>query len=535
MWVHYFAPLNLIWICHGGHPCEDQGFCNAVAKEEVPELGNALMQTRHKVPATKDFLREERQELIRAEAHETSEPPLSEDGFKDMTGRCCFYAADMYIRRVLADMNYEICDEGCHNGVIPFFTCTPQSTYEGLRLAIATKSIDPCPCYAPEGQCKSLGDGCPSGFYDPSAHRRRICPNSGGPAETPTTTPEPLQPTPEPEGDKLPEEGPGTPTATTTPTTTPEPLQPGPDPGEGKAPGQGPGPQPSPNSSREFIIAVDASTSVYSRGWKHHVAFIDSMMAMLTAAPEETRLMLYWFNEFIHWVAPTPSDGPVSSLSIQSSIQYGSSRSMKPRTRRRRMSTADGHRRRASTTKNQVGTFTNSSSSLTKSLHALNYTNITFPATDHGKVYEVAQQVFEVQGEPDTRKALVLITDGETWLPFKGDHKCRDMNWEADFAVKKIGHCEEANNHLCSDRNCKVDCLCGLYTAALFKDRGYELTIVGVGHQHWRGLTKSEYFKRLIETWASPHSAFYAPEMTDLPGVLPSVLAHLANPHEAHD
>jgi len=288
-------------------------------------------------------------------------------------------------------------------------------------------------------------------------------------------------------------------------------------------------PAPEPQKAREFIIAVDASTSVYSDGWKHQVAFIDSMMAMLSADPSDTKLMLYWFNEFTHWV--TPGEAPVSSLSIQSSV-HSPSEEMPTRTRRRRMTTKDGHRRRASTTKNQAGTFSTNSSALTKSLQALNYTAITFPATDHSRVYEVATEVFEAESS-NARKVLVVITDGETWLPLMGEHKCRDMNWGLEFVTKKIGNCTDTNNHLCSNRGCKPDCLCGLYTSKVFKDKGYELAVVGIAHQHYLGPEKAEYFKRLLDSWASPRDAFYAAEMEDLPGLLPSLLDHLKNPQAA--
>ena len=68
--------------------------------------------------------------------HGSGDPPLDEEGFRQASDTCCNYQMDMYIRRVLDDMDFEICDAGCHNGFTPFFSCDPARTLGNLRYEI---------------------------------------------------------------------------------------------------------------------------------------------------------------------------------------------------------------------------------------------------------------------------------------------------------------------------------------------------------------------------------------------------------------
>jgi len=107
---------------------------------------------------------------------------LTEEGFKMVSDTCCTYQMDIFVRRVLADRGYEVCDEGCHNGFTPFFSCTTKKethwTLAKLNFEIESNAKDACPCYAVQGQCQPLADSCPKGTWDPTAHRRRNCPSA---------------------------------------------------------------------------------------------------------------------------------------------------------------------------------------------------------------------------------------------------------------------------------------------------------------------------------------------------------------------
>merc|ERR1740138_400338 len=98
---------------------------------------------------------------------------------------------DMYSRKVLDEMQYEICDEGCHNGLIPFLYCGKAPALKDLRSSIVKKAGEDCACYAARGECPpgGLPQFCRDlGEFNPTWHRRRACRSNTGAAETTLVT-----------------------------------------------------------------------------------------------------------------------------------------------------------------------------------------------------------------------------------------------------------------------------------------------------------------------------------------------------------
>jgi len=128
--------------------------------------------------------------------HEESleELPLTEDGWKKATECCCEIEADKFIRRLLMEDGMEICNEGCHNGWMPFQSCQKGYTLSQLRANIRLNTVERCNCYAMDGKCQAWPEDCNSGV-DPrpkmGQHRRRRCKMS---TTTTTTVEMPITP-----------------------------------------------------------------------------------------------------------------------------------------------------------------------------------------------------------------------------------------------------------------------------------------------------------------------------------------------------
>lgn len=134
------------------------------------------------------------------EVQKTHDQPITEGGFSFIQNQCCLYTLDLYSRRVLGEMNYEICDEGCFNGFFIWFHCNFTLSLDEYRSNILENSAEKCGCFAALGECGAgLGPGgrdeCatngPAIPYYPSGHRRRRCgslPPSPPPPPGPTTT-----------------------------------------------------------------------------------------------------------------------------------------------------------------------------------------------------------------------------------------------------------------------------------------------------------------------------------------------------------
>jgi len=162
------------------HAQPDHEVCANDEAVHVPETASAMLQKSSVSSKSKldvDF--DEDKETLETE-QPISEFALTEEGFSSMQSECCLLSFDMYTRRILIDLGMEICDEGCHNGFMPFFYCGQSKTLEDYITHIKVKSEALCACYAPIGSCVSGGlpQTCldqNTGAFNAQAHRRRVC------------------------------------------------------------------------------------------------------------------------------------------------------------------------------------------------------------------------------------------------------------------------------------------------------------------------------------------------------------------------
>lgn len=225
--------------------------------------------------------------------------------------------------------------------------------------------------------------------------------------------------------------------------------------------------------SKDILIAIDASKSVTSKGWKAEIDFAVTLVEEITSFgnPNDHRLNVHWFN------ADTMPIG-------------------------------------ASGGKNSPGTFSSDGPSLVNSIGAVSYDMIRSGSTDHPQVYETAEAAFNsASSRGNAPKVLVMITDGET----HGGNRCKKLIKDTAALENKIGRCTGNQNHACYPRDCTGSkCLCGLYTAELFKDKGFKLVIAGISNQNHAKDTELGVFKKIMETSASPGEAYVAEDFEGL-------------------
>ena len=77
---------------------------------------------------------------------------LTQEAFDTIQNECCLLSFDLFTRKMLFSMGMEICDEGCHNGFIPFFYCGLSPSLQNWTEHIVKKSNELCPCYK-QGCC----------------------------------------------------------------------------------------------------------------------------------------------------------------------------------------------------------------------------------------------------------------------------------------------------------------------------------------------------------------------------------------------
>jgi hypothetical protein len=546
------------------------------------------------VSRLQDRMTEDEQDLDSIDTEKSAkEFPLTSDGFRACSDGCCYKKMDFFVRRVVEDLGYEVCDEGCHSGFLPFFTCKPSETLQSLQAAIIAKSQDGCPCYSQEGMCKPLGDACPQGFESPSSHRRRDCGKdsnairppdiedaeveedeaepvtlppvitlkpdaadvtvapmtlkpdaadvtvtppdlsrrrrtvapTAAPTDAPTNAPTDILP-PDIEDAEVEEDEaePVTlaPVITLKPdaadvTVAPMTLKPdaadvtvappdlsrrrrtvaptaAPTDAPTNAPTDAPtvAPTTAPPSlagpPKDIVLAIDASKSVTSDGWAVQSQFAAELVngLMGNGNPNQHAIVPYYFNAEANLIG-----------------QPGQ--------------------------KNAAGTWQFDASSVASAITALNYPSIREGSTDHPQVFLTAEANFNA-GRSGSPKVLVLITDGDT-------HKGNDCKKLSQSTVEaKIGKCTNGGDHVCafgrvkgSGVECDPEkCMCGVYTSSLYKDKGFQLVIVGIANQHHIGEADAGMFKKVMAAMASPGSSFYAQDFEDLLPLTPSVVSFLS-------
>jgi len=234
-------------------------------------------------------------------------------------------------------------------------------------------------------------------------------------------------------------------------------------------------------------LAIDASKSVTSDGWSVQSQFAVELVNGLigNGNPNGHAIIPYYFNDDANLIG-----------------QSGS--------------------------KNAAGAWQSDASSVMSAIERLSYPNIRAGSTDHPQVFLTAEANFN-KGRPSSDKVLVLITDGDT-------HKGKDCKRNSKSTVEaKIGKCTKGGTHVCAFGRVKgkgvecdmQKCMCGVYTSSLYKDKGFQLVIVGIANQHHIGEADAGLFKKVMAAMASPGSSFYAQNFEDLLPLTPTVLSFL--------
>lgn len=238
---------------------------------------------------------------------------------------------------------------------------------------------------------------------------------------------------------------------------------------------------------KDVFIAVDASKSVKGAGWDAQTGFLIKLIQEITAEgnPYKHHLNVHWFNQ---------NTNPIA--------QSGGA--------------------------NSVGQFGPEGQPIINAIRALDYNNIRSGATDHPQVYETASAAFKSSSaRSNTDKILIMITDGET-------HNGKDCKKHDQSAVdSKIGTCRNNQNHACYPRKCLLEkCLCGLYTAEMFKDEGYTNIIVGIANKNHMGDVETGVFNKIMKTAASDGQAYLAENFEDLDGIVDDVVGDFCRPRK---
>lgn len=88
--------------------------------------------------------------------------PLNEDGYGAVADRCCQAEMQEFIRRHMADLNLEVCEEAGMLGIVPYHSCEkgPQ-TFAALTANLLQDSSERCTWLANIGDCKPMPEDCP--------------------------------------------------------------------------------------------------------------------------------------------------------------------------------------------------------------------------------------------------------------------------------------------------------------------------------------------------------------------------------------
>jgi hypothetical protein len=105
---------------------------------------------------------------------------LNEEGYTKVAQRCCRFEMEQFVRRVIDQQFFFVCDEGGLVGLLHWYDCVnDDQTYERLTQEIAfAQSGAPCPWLGKKGSdCPPRGPNCKSADGPepdgPAAHRRR--------------------------------------------------------------------------------------------------------------------------------------------------------------------------------------------------------------------------------------------------------------------------------------------------------------------------------------------------------------------------
>lgn len=88
---------------------------------------------------------------------------LDEEGYQIVASQCCHHEMAEYIRRVVHNDGFQVCNEGGLQGTVPFYTCQKgPRTYAALVADILRNSASKCPWVGRAGvDCPMMNEDCP--------------------------------------------------------------------------------------------------------------------------------------------------------------------------------------------------------------------------------------------------------------------------------------------------------------------------------------------------------------------------------------
>jgi len=234
----------------------------------------------------------------------------------------------------------------------------------------------------------------------------------------------------------------------------------------------------------DWVIAIDASASVGPSGWDAEVEFAARAIEAILGGgnPMGHRVSVYYFNHDTFCVGQTCDV-------------------------------------------NSPGRFLHNRHKLAAATRALkgHYFKYRGDSASLLQVYETALLTFR-GGRPGAADHLILLTDSMT------DRGVGCSHLEPASTTSLIGKCDPdrpSSSHPCHSarhgHSCNSQCICGLYTAALYKSTGATLTVVGA-HRHLVEGVEAKEFHKQMKSMASPSQYIQADTFADLAGLIEDLL-----------
>merc|ERR1719502_831025 len=86
---------------------------------------------------------------------------MNSEGFEEVVDSCCFDDMKDFVRRLVGEEGYKICDEGGLNGFVPFFSCSNKTSLLEMKMQMKSGTEGACPWLAfMDGECRAPADEC---------------------------------------------------------------------------------------------------------------------------------------------------------------------------------------------------------------------------------------------------------------------------------------------------------------------------------------------------------------------------------------
>lgn len=194
----------------------------------------------------------------------------------------------------------------------------------------------------------------------------------------------------------------------------------------------------------DFMIVIDSSVGVGSQGWDAEANFaaqlIDGIMA--EDNPLRHRIGLYYFHSGVRAVG----------------------RSCKK------------------LRKNDVCKFSSDHLAMTRSIRRLvgKYSQVRGVNSDHADAFFVGRKAFEWNGATRRPQVFILISGSKT---VKAERSMvKNMQENPQKVKQHIGDCSKSPNHPCALEKCNKECLTVQLQAAILKDSGVQVKVVGISN-----------------------------------------------------